>query len=215
MVRKWFEERKTKQVRKSSSQLKQTISTTEQSALLDSPKKFCTVSHISLTFRVLLEVVEREYWQHRGYAHTSYFPRDAWAVDNMWARCTLGSWALCQRTRYRVLRSHICKKRDLAECLPSSWFHSDQTEYHRRRSLPPPMPRANAGKAPKFSGHAKIVSHDLTFPWRHSNKWPMVILDGMAWGLIMMSGVMPCAVKGIFYKKRLKEMLSQRWVFCQ
>ena len=36
-----------------------------------------------------------------------------------------------------------------------------------------------------------------TFPWRHSIKCPMVIRLGTAWGLMMMSGVIPSRVNGM------------------
>jgi len=38
-----------------------------------------------------------------------------------------------------------------------------------------------------------------TLPCRHSIRWPTVILDGMAWGLMMMSGVMPSQVNGMSF----------------
>lgn len=47
---------------------------------------------------------------------------------------------------------------------------------------------------------------NLTFPWRHSIKWPMVIREGMAWGFMMISGVMPSQVKGISYKENVKRL---------
>ena len=34
-------------------------------------------------------------------------------------------------------------------------------------------------------------------PMRHSMRWPMVIREGIACGLTMMSGVIPSAVKGM------------------
>jgi len=41
----------------------------------------------------------------------------------------------------------------------------------------------------------------LTFPCRHSIKWPTVIREGMAWGLMIMSGVKPSHVNGISWKR--------------
>ena len=40
-----------------------------------------------------------------------------------------------------------------------------------------------------------------TLPWRHSIKWPIVMRDGTAWGLIMMSGTVPSEVNGISCNK--------------
>ena len=55
---------------------------------------------------------------------------------------------------------------------------------------------------PAISAHDDIHDDDdddddLTLPWRHSIKWPMVMREGMAWGLITMSGVMPSDVNGM------------------
>ena len=38
---------------------------------------------------------------------------------------------------------------------------------------------------------------DASFPPSVSTNWPIVILDGMAWGLIMTSGTTPSTVKGM------------------
>ena len=40
-----------------------------------------------------------------------------------------------------------------------------------------------------------------TFPWRHSIKWPMVIREGMAWGLMMTSGEIPSHVNGMSWEE--------------
>ena len=47
------------------------------------------------------------------------------------------------------------------------------------------------------------LSATVTFPWRHSIKWPIVIRLGMAWGLIITSGVIPSHVNGMSCTKRL------------
>lgn len=51
----------------------------------------------------------------------------------------------------------------------------------------------------------------VTFPCRHSIKWPTVILDGMAWGLMMMSGVIPSQVNGMSFKiKQINEIRQNK-----
>ena len=42
-----------------------------------------------------------------------------------------------------------------------------------------------------------LASAVHSLPSRHSTSWPIVMREGMAWGLMMMSGEMPSDVKGM------------------
>lgn len=44
---------------------------------------------------------------------------------------------------------------------------------------------------------ARVPVIDATLLARHSIKWPMVILEGIAWGLMIISGVIPYLEKGM------------------